>query len=807
MCVIMRKYLAFAVFIIIIGVLFQSPVAKAQEDSAHSFDAEFQAQTLPDGSPVIENNLAEQGEIRTEIDIWENDMGKEVTDGSYVGGIFESSLMEVDYEPLKINDSYSYDVKLYDNLLPSFYRDDYGTPLFPPPPIPLVAIGDEYGGRYQDNFPIAKKRSIITISNVMNFTNRMIMSGATEFYVKIPLNPSCINFDEITPTMCAFKIENENSTQIYQSINNGHLYLEPNFSIIYDPFPFRWQSYDNGTVYDVQQDSGLIRQDINVGEILFPYYRGNIPNIIQPIRNKNIVNDGLYARVLGTIEPNTNYLFTFNCILESQPLVYLTEDDICSNGRNSSIMVSDLNFVLEPSGSTWWDGTFEITASHGWHQLVKVNVNETNFPLINETIDVPVDIAFSFIFKSGRGNYGMFGHKFHFNKNDALVFYDRLEAPTTDKFVSVMLPFIADSGIFINLTVWLLDPTNKYEPTGVLSEYGNEYVYVNTNVWHSNEQIDYTDYIIFTVPYRINATTVRTDYIDIKVMVTFEKEADVTFMFSTPDNAKTGIDDSYIEQNPSLWDSTTEYDTFQSYIPYYKPRRNLTYIYEDVRTIQFGHYTWYDYEGFIKKVFPTQNVSSSKIKVPRDYSDATIMHYELFRSVQLTDGIWHELVTSAEGFQYATHFFERRISIGLINLWVDTTDNDTEEQVAWYDDGLQKWGKAWESLTKLDIINAIYYAVSGTISLIWNGLQAFLGFIVGIFYKVWDGLVKVGKFVYSVLSSFVGKILEIVGDIVNSLENILEVMLYIIAIIIFAYVVSWSGRFIYKKISLRGLGI
>lgn len=786
------KILAIVITVIIIGVLFQSPVAKAQ-DSANYFNADFPAQQLPDDSIIIENNIANQSSIRTEIDIWENDLGGEVTDGSYVGAIFESSLMEVDYEPLRIDETLSYSV-VYGETLPENE--------FPPHPIRPLTYNDQQ--QFSSNFPYLKKRSIITVAEVFNFTNRMIMSGATDFYVKLPLRPDCVDFAEVTPTICVFKVTNENTTEIQQSIDDGYLYLEPSFSVIYDGFPYRWESYDNGTVYDVEQKTGVIRTDINVGERLYPYYRGFRPNIIQPVREEDVVNDGIYARVLGTIEPNTNYIFTFNCILKSKPLVYLTEDDICSNGRNSKIIVSDLEFKLETDAS-WFSQPQEFTAHHGWHSLTKVYADTSTYPLVNETIDLPVDASFSFIFKAGRGSYGMFGHKFHFDQGDALVFYDRIDAPTTDKFLSIMLPFIADESLFVNITVTLLDPTNKFEPIGVISASGWDFVYVNTNVWHSDEEMPYTDYILFSVPYKVIADNIVTPNLDVKVMITFEEEADVTLMFSTPDEATSGFETTYIEQNPSLLDSVILPDALPLYIPYFKPRRKLTYIYEDVRTIQFAHYTWDDYEGFTEKESPNQNASHSIIKVPRDLSRATVMHYELFKSVQLTDGIWHELVTSGEGFQYATHFFERRISIGLLNFWVDTTDNDTEESVAWYDDGLNKWSNAWESLTKGDLLSAIYYAVSGTISLIWNGLQAFLGFIVGIFHKVWDGLVKVGTFIYSVLSSFVGQILSIIGDIINSLEDILNVLLYIITLLIFAYVVSWTGKLIFKRVDVGGV--
>ena len=82
-----RRMFSITAIIIMLLLLFISPVAKAQNDSARYFDANFPAQPLPSGGTLVENNLANIDNIKTELDIWEEDLGKEITDGSYVSSV------------------------------------------------------------------------------------------------------------------------------------------------------------------------------------------------------------------------------------------------------------------------------------------------------------------------------------------------------------------------------------------------------------------------------------------------------------------------------------------------------------------------------------------------------------------------------------------------------------------------------------------------------------------------------------------------------------------------------------------------
>jgi hypothetical protein len=226
-------------------------------------------------------------------------------------------------------------------------------------------------------------------------------------------------------------------------------------------------------------------------------------------------------------------------------------------------------------------------------------------------------------------------------------------------------------------------------------------------------------------------------------------------------------------------------------------RLNLLYVYKEVHKQPIFYCGWENKNDVSITPANAFYKGVDHRRYIQNMNDNTIVHSELFRSVQMTTGIWHQLAMSSSGHHYATNFFERRIAVGLIEYFVDTTNRSTEVKINWYDDASGHFGMAWEALKKGDIIGAISYAVQGAISLIWNGLQAFLGWIHSVFVKIWDALVKVGKFIYTVLQEFWGQILSIINDIVSGAEKVLEIMLYVIAIIIFAYVISWSTRFIF----------
>lgn len=783
------KHITVAVIFIVVALCFHSPVVKAQEeDATFTFDATMEAQEIPNTLTSETNNLADVESITTEIDVWREDLGSSTTDGSYVGALFEPSILEVDYNPLSTNEWYSFETRI-----------GYAIPYQEFPPATTSPIYDTSHEiiDYDATFPYPKSRSFVSLTQIANFSNRVIMSGATEFWIKIPALANCFNFDEMTPSIAIFKTDEDNHT-IQSNLENGELWYEPSFSLFYQMYPYKWQVDEDGVPYDEEVTAGTIRGDFTSREGLLPKYKGNLPDIFQPIVPEHIVGDNIYSHIYATIEPNTNYIVSFTGILQSSPQIYLTEEDIHSNDRYSVIKLGDIEFD-EPSEYGVGDplDAYEFTAWHRWATLLKVDA--INQPTINETISLPLDLAFSYIFKAGRGEEGMFGQELHFDEDDSIVFYNRMDSPTNDQYISIMLPFICDRDIEVELTVSLFSPNIKYEPQGVLSHTSETFVYADPYIWQSPTSMTYADYILFTVPNKINAETNSEPFVDVKVMITFMRSTDITFMFSTLANTNAGWEiDQVIEPNPNLIDMYigSPYP-YYPYVPFFHPRYDLTYLYQDVNDTQMALFTHTTQNGYETHTNGFDEYYVLDYKTPLDLNDHTVLHYDLFRSIQFTDGIWSEYAVDSEGVGYSTHFFERRVAIGKLEIWVDTSNNETNHADSWYDGALGYYEQAFELLSEGKILESFASSVAGTIALLYDGGEALWGSITGAFSKAWEWIKEVGSFIKTILSEFIGTILSVFGDIEAGLESIIEVLLYVVAIILFLWLLSWAGKLLY----------
>jgi hypothetical protein len=319
--------------------------------------------------------------------------------------------------------------------------------------------------------------------------------------------------------------------------------------------------------------------------------------------------------------------------------------------------------------------------------------------------------------------------------------------------------------------------------------------------WQSDQPEYYSDYILFTVPYKVTAISPVASN-TIRIMITFVEEANITFMFSTinPVNLYTTASVSSQRTFDLAFDSIA---VDKKFLPSPRVRTKITYLYDNVKLQPIFFKGWQNKEEYLDGVTAPIYAGIDKRNYVSPINNYIVIQSELFCSVQLTDGMWHQLATTNEGTQYATNFFERRMAVGVLEYWVDTTNRSTDSQSAWYDDAFNEWDLAKECFKRGDLVGTVKHVVSAAVSLIWNGLKEFLGWIYGVFVKVWDTLVKIGKFIKTVLTNFIDTIISIMGDIVGGIEQILNVAIYVISIIIFAFVVSWIGRLLY--ITKRGL--
>jgi hypothetical protein len=829
----LNKHFAIIASTIFLLLMFHPIVVKAQQQSVpYEIDVNLQPKAPPGDGEVVLNNYGDQENVKTEIDVWEKDLGKQATDGSYIGPLSESSIFEVDFTPLDENRPFQMGdgaANIY--LNPEIdWSSIISVETWPMDSFFYFAEPDANNliTLKPSSFPVAKTRSIVSVTQIVNFSNRVIMSGATEFWVKIPVQSSCINFEELTPVISF------TSLTTGEMFDETKLWLNGQHKISYSAMPSytNWAEYINGgqALYPTQIGR-IIKEFTGYNEIKF-YYNGRMPQIAQPVTEKYIIGESIYAKVYATIEPNTDYIVTFSAIMKSKPKILLTEDDMYNSGRQSFIQTNDIIFgesSLEMSVD-YYDSSIGETARPIVSVMTKqlYGTGGMYSPPINSTTELPVDMSFSFIFLSGRGANGMYGQHFNMKKDSSLVIYKTVTPTSANPYVSVMIPFISDKAIKINVTAEFIHPegwwpgiatNNRFELQGHLYKnvnftgtgignytLDNVFGYKSPYWWQSESPQTYSDYILFTIPHKIS--TIFDDVVgngafysrDIRIMITFVEEANLTFMFSTL--SQTDLYSQVVLQLGRTYDLTfylsSDVDTPSRLI-----RNKITYIYQNTVTqpIFFPGWRIKDDYNIVRADYDLRGVDIKNYV--SNLNECEIVQAELFCSVQLTDGMWHQLVTNANGFQYATNFFERRMAVGMIEYYVDTTNRSTETQNQWYNDGTGKFNQAWECFKKGDLIGSVYNVIAGAVSLIWNGLKAFLGWIYGIFEVIWNTLCKVGQFIKTVLTNFVDTILSIIDDIVGNAEKILNIAIYIVSIIIFAYVVSWIGRFIY--ITKRGL--
>jgi len=837
----------FSVAVFLLMTLYPNVVQAQQEETAYQYEAQFSNLGPPTEGEVIKNNIADTENVKTEIDIWEKDLGTEVTEGSYVGPLYASSVFELDYKGLETNQPMSVNKTIYyiESEAINYIQDNIDTEtiadLVPSAQlIYQIGVGLNITSQISEGttslkytIPVAEKRSVCSLVQIVNFTNRVIMSGATEFWMKIPIIPSCINFEELTPTISIIPLNND--------IDKDKLWLVGKPTITYSPIPSytNWSAYGTDEQWTYPTDAGRILPIYTNGEYsnLRLQYNGQQSSISQSVNKKYMINNSLYTKIYGTIEPNTNYIVSFSFILNKneKPKILLTEENLYHTSiyenetnpiRQSFFQISDIEFSNQNLyyydsgiGESIFGSLYNrpiLEVSTDWMgNLLPSSVNP-----INDTLEIPVDMSFSFIFKSGRGNYGMYGQSFNMKAGQSLVIYKNI-TPTTDKYISIMIPFVSEKTAKINAMVEFSNYQsaginaiqNRFELQGELFyNYANfvngsiisspKFGYKSPYYWQSEEPQEYTDFILFTVPYKASAEFNILPR-PIRITIFFEEDINITFMFSTILNSdlyKTekfnAIDSRMNDQilGTSMTITPSYMYPILTYVPTSNFRSKLTYIYGSSKIEPIFYDGWENIEKYPSLFGGLTGVDY--IRKINDVTNCEIVHAELFCSVQLTDGMWYQMATTGSGQLYATNFFERRMAIGLQDLYLDTTNKSSQVKVNWYDNGLDKFSMAWESFKKGDILNAVKYTVEGAISLLWDGLTTFMGWIKGVFENIWNGLVKLGKFVKTVLVEFWDTIISIVGDIVRNVEKILEVALYIIAIIIFAFVVSWSARFI-----------
>lgn len=748
-----------------------SDVVKAEtRTKPFSFDAEFSAQEIQSDITNTQN-LADPDNLTLEIEKWEEDWGVDFANASYNGALLEPSVFELDYAP-EIQNDYFFEQYEY------FDFDDK----------------TNYTTNARAEVPL--KRSSIIISSLVKFSNREIMNGATETWVKIPILKESIDISMFQPTLSIYLMDiinliNNNSDNILNLTIDTKAYNPTRYAEL-------GSAGDRFNVYDMNE--------MNNDNYILPINENNNASIEQidpeyfvPYSQMHIKNNIMYAPIYYPILPNINYSFVFTAMLLDKPKILITEDDICSNGIHSNVTYVDANFVSRiESRASIINLLYQTDNS-----IYKRKFLNTTYDNIASThnIELPIDLAFSFIFKEGIGANQMFGHKFHFNKGDAISFYNNIQFTQDNKYISVMLPFITNESLEINITADIRNGAGElvsFEPyygeiyaitkaANIMRDPENTTLWGTTShenylprIWQSPDTIEYKDFMLFTIPYQIRDIFYNFDA-DAKITIIFERECNVTFMFTASHEMKDLIKIPYGYANMQEAGNLS----FLRYVnPDYLYVSNLT----ERRITQSFNYN-VSIEAFN---FALYNLTYGKFPINQSFYG-----YKLFRSVQTTKGLWSERYLSDTGDVISTHFYERRVALAEKRLFVETSTSINTGVIGYLNDISNYGNNIWNDISNLDLKNLIYSVAQFIIAGVWEGIELLIGSITSAFNAVKDKLVKIGNFIVSNIMEFFGKIWTIIEDIYAGAVQILEVFIYLLAVIVFMYILGNVSKFIY----------
>lgn len=422
-----------------------------------STETEIQIDLIPD--PAFSDIMAKQelgnGSIPTStIGTWMEDLGSEFPNGTYYGTLFQGSAFEVTkFRP------YWYP---YDSFLPT--------------------------GRF----------SWAMVSGHFNFTSRTLMSGASEWWLKVPVLASSVE-QSFGIYLAVFEgCTDTNQVQFYdQPYGNKYFHVRPSWN---DQVPDDLTIYSFPDWYDHEGDPATDHS--GAGDLM--------------VRNNHV-----YLRVHSILRPLTDYVISIAFRIPREgSLKLLWTGAESPAGRETRICWAD-------------------------YKITEIGANDTYLHTMTgqEIVDVDLDLDWSFVFTEGVGGGGLFGIRIPVVNGTTLYTYPFLNTtvdPAKDGLIhpSFMLPWISDDEFTINLWVDnMLDEGKmgpqdfhhwQFEPSG--SNPSSQ-----TFEWVGDVNYSYRDFCLFSVNWTLDfndGTYPFTDEDRYNVMVayTFLNEGSITLL-------------------------------------------------------------------------------------------------------------------------------------------------------------------------------------------------------------------------------------------------------------------------------------
>jgi len=354
------------------------------------YDAEMNYDTRFAGI-TREQNLANKTQImQTTIGEWQRDLGDIMPNGTYWGTYFTGSKFRHSFDPIWEESE----------ALPDWWRPEWGIP------------SDAYRGRY----------SYVMVASHFNFSSQVIMNGASEWWVRLPISPQCVEA-AAGLTMGVFKNLSDNSSDAYLEddyySNNSRMRPTIDGYMPDDYIIYEFNRYDSA------------HNSTNYGN---PIYNPEWETSVDFTTGVGVLaNDRIYLRVNSILLPNTDYIITLSWRLPKNlssgaMYTYWAGPDDMGNWTHMEFS----EFEFEP------DDTGDYVSS--W-RVQKVG---------STTWDQPIDMDWSFIFTEGVGAGGLFGKRVQFQSNSTLTIFPFMNTSRSgSQHMSFMFPFIAEQNFTV----------------------------------------------------------------------------------------------------------------------------------------------------------------------------------------------------------------------------------------------------------------------------------------------------------------------------------------------------------------------
>lgn len=601
--------------------------------------------------------------------------------------------------------------------------------------------------------------SFMLVSAHFNLSQQKIMAGASEWWLRTPIDPDSIEA-YFGLTLFIFKnVDNASDVNLYGNYSTG-----------LDKRAMKPKATMNGYCPDVVAEYECEATGEGFGDPISDY----------PVQDDmRIANGRLYLQVNAVLEPSTDYVISlaFRLPEDTTPKVYWTTCETPAGGW-SAFDFAEV-FIEPASGTT----TYIDLLDH-------------------KQFGIPMDLDWSFIFTQGVGVGGLFGKRLEIPANHTLVVYPFFNTSMSgSQYMSFNLPFISDETANVTPSVYNVNYDDPWNFTSgdswfypeleyataltadadagsyqisvadvshlwvgkyirVIDDDHSEVNYVraidgnvvtlyyslyyakavtkNAHVWCMIPMgWDYSDFVLFSTNDTIDWATFRSDD---------RWNVEVNFLFNDPINLTLLC---YVEDRPSLlW--TQAYFNNTTRNPYYHP------------------YTFGRDDGV---------------------SGTERMHYKVWMSARGTDGQWVIRNGTASGAQTYTHYFPKIVHLSSAK-W-ELINESKKEAV--------ERGPGWH-----DPIAMLRYLFQKAIMRLWNGLASVGGFIYDGLNNVWQSLKRFGEFIYTSIVEFVGKIWNFITDAIDTLASFWGTLKYLVAPIICIAIISAGGTISKKLITGRG---